>query len=409
MKTYSKTEIFSAVICGFSLLLFLIQQTYLGLKTAPSEVDSLIYHLPIAVHIKEHGFLSVPSISQGWGWYPAVGETILSVFLLMGGNFVNLYNVLGIIVLALVSFFLGRKNRLSPPFSIVYAVSVSLLNPAMRLVNNQTVDIWFQAFTLASILSLQFLRNTLKHSLVTGLALGLVMGTKYSGFFAAIFLIGLFFHRIKKLSPFNLVVFLAPILLVGGFWYIRNLLLVGNPFYPANINLMDLNLKGHPGNIIADWIPLKTLIYVPGGIALFLKAVISEYSVWLVFLLFFFLQMLMERHLSKIDGKLFRIIAAGIILSSMFLFTPSWPKNIVSDLRYTLPGVSLLILAFFIHFQENLRILPLYAALISIVFNFPLLTHHPKANAIISAIFIVFLGIFRNEKYFNFKSRNLRR
>jgi len=394
-----RLESFAAILCVWALIFFLAQQSYIGLTSPTTEIDSLVYHIPIARHIRSHGWFTVPQIEQGWGYYPAVGETILAGLLLVSGSLVNLFNILAVALVFLVSFLLGNVFGLRSNSSLVYAAAVSLLQPALRLVNTQTVDIWFQLFSLLSVLLLTTVRKSSTRVLASGIALGLLAGTKYSGP-SAVLLILLFLRRNLRGIRFpKLFLGLIPLILLGGFWYVRNWLLAGNPFYPANLSFFGFSLQGAANNSITNWFPLKTILFYPGGIRIFLTSLVSEYAVWLVFLGYFLLRLFADRAEKKAAHlqDALRVTYFGIALSAIYLLIPGWPKNMLSDLRYALPGVSLMILGFFVYFAKK-SALPLYAGVLSLLYTFPLLTHHPKVSLAAAFAFLTWF-LVRKEAF----------
>jgi len=385
-----RVEYFTATICVWALIYFLAQQSYLGLVSPAAEIDSLVYHIPIARHILTHGWSTVPNIEQGWGYYPAVGETILAGLLLISGSLMNLFNILAVALVFFVSVLLGKAFGLRPNSSLVYAAAVSLLQPALRLVNTQTVDIWFQFFALLSVLLLTSVRKSLSSLLASGIVLGLLAGTKYSGPFVVL-LILLFFRRNYRGIQFSrLVPAILSLLVLGGFWYVRNWFLSGNPFFPANLKFFGISLRGETSNSITDWFPLKTALFYPGGFRIFLTSLVSEYAVWLVFLGYFLLRLFADKVVRKApeSKEAMRITLLGVTLFVLYFFIPGWPKNMLSDLRYTLPGISLMILGFFVYFSAKKSSLPLYAAVLSLPYTFPLLTHHPKVALVAAFAFL---------------------
>ena len=388
-----RLESFAATICIWALIYFLVQQSYLGLTSPAAEIDSLVYHIPISRHILTHGWLTVPHIEQGWGYYPAVGETILAGLLLISGSFMNLFNILAVVLVFLVSHLLGKAFGLRPNPSLVYATVVSLLQPALRLVNTQTVDIWFQLFSLLSVLLLTSVRKSSTRVLASGAVLGMLAGTKYSGPFAVLLILLFLRRNLRGIRFPKLFLGFLPLILLGGFWYVRNWLLTANPFYPANLSILGFSLRGAANNSITDWYPLKSIFFYPGGVRIFLTSLVSEYAVWLVFLGYFLLRLFVDKAGGKVPlrNDLLRITSIGIALSVFYLFIPGWPKNMLSDLRYTLPGVSLMILGFFVYFSAKKSSLPLYAAVLSILYIFPLLTHHPKVSLATAFAFLALI------------------
>ena len=71
---------------AFSLFIFiLLYFSFQALTTTPidtNDVDSLRYHIPIAESIADGQLLSPPILKRGLGYYPAVGESILALFII---------------------------------------------------------------------------------------------------------------------------------------------------------------------------------------------------------------------------------------------------------------------------------------------------------------------------------------
>ena len=94
-KTFKRLPISLEKNDGFvtSLILaitvfFFINFFYLGVTTTPEQInesDSLAYHIPLAQSLAKGKFLAPPDLDQGLGYYPAIGESILSFFIIFGG------------------------------------------------------------------------------------------------------------------------------------------------------------------------------------------------------------------------------------------------------------------------------------------------------------------------------------
>jgi hypothetical protein len=337
------------IITKIALFLFLyvvVYYFYLGITTTPeivNESDSLGYHLPIAREIAK-GNLLPPKIGLGLGYYPASAEVILALFIKFGIP-LNLFNLLGLVLLFVILAKLGQAFGLGVS-TFVFAVSVSTLNSVLRLVSTQTVDIWLVFFFFLSLYFLQNLQKNLGHFIKLGTALGFLIGAKYSGPFYAIVL--LFMYRKKLLQSCDskkLIGLLTPIGMFGLFWYLRNFWLTENPFYPGKL----LNFPHDPNCLIQNWSPLKTIFLFENGGRLFIQSLISEYLFWPVaFLLAFYLMALVYMNKVEIKSKVVTLMKLGVACFFVYLFSPSWPINMVSDLRYLFPSIMSMVLVTFV-------------------------------------------------------------
>ena len=130
------------------LLIFLfiiLQGFYAGVTTSPKELDSVIYHIPIAKSYLTGDIFSSPKSSILHRFFPGASEGILALFLLANIP-LNLYNVLGVICLFFACYFLGKKTGLSKDSSLIFAVSFCSLTAVIRWMNVQIVDIWMVVF-----------------------------------------------------------------------------------------------------------------------------------------------------------------------------------------------------------------------------------------------------------------------
>lgn len=103
--------------------------------------------------------------------------------------------------------------------------------------------------------------------LLSGLAGGILLGSKGSGpiFVVVLSTVIIIQKLIKRTNPISsyslkenfmlyLIYFITPIFLMGGYWYIKNLVLYNNPVYPMEVSLFNITLfKG-----LHVWIPDPT-------------------------------------------------------------------------------------------------------------------------------------------------------
>ncbi len=278
---------------------------YSGMVTQPNEGDSLAYHLPIAQMIGAGSWMDRSNFLKPFYFYPAMGETFLSGIMKVGLP-ANWFNWLGWIMWSGIVYGLLRMAGLGRSESVIGAVGVVMWPSVVRLIPNQTVDIWMGVWWAAAARQL-LLRG--RSSLWAGIFLGILSGTKVSGLlFSVVLWLVLSRSCDRKLW--------AAWVVVGGFWYIRNLLLTGNPIYPASV----FGFVGDPNFHLMDWSVAKTLSSFAGW-RLWSSALMSEYLGWMGLLV---LPLWLRNKWTLL----------GLLNLGVYLLLPSWPQNIVSDLRY---------------------------------------------------------------------------
>lgn len=362
MKTLSKIfiSIFIFVIIYFSYNAFTTTPTLIN------ESDSIAYHIPIAESILKGDIFNPPDLVHELGYYPAVGETVLS-FLMLFNIPLGLFNVLAIIILYLALNKLSTEYGISKYASKVFSVSIIFLNSIVRLIPNQTIDIWLLIFFSLSLLFIkQFENNKLKKYLPLGISLGLLVGVKYSGLIYLLVLALVYFKVIfNKITLKNFILLSIPILIIGGFWYFRNYLLTGNPFYPISI----LGFRGSSDfQLIETYKPLLTV----GGILIFIEALISEYLIWVLIPIFLVVLK------SKINKNL--IYLAFLNFIPFLIFPSDFSRQIItSNMRFLYVVIVPLILLVFTSIKNTIYERFFYfLILLSFVSVLPQLNYYPK-------------------------------
>jgi hypothetical protein len=378
-------KILSKIFIGIFLFV-IFYFSFNALTTTPNllnESDSLTYHIPIGESILKGNILNPPNLTHGLGFYPAVGEVILSIFILLGIP-LGFFNIIAIIILFFILKILAEEYEINKYISIIFSVSVITLNSIIRLIPNQTIDIWLLIFfSLILFFIKKYENGKLKNLLPLGLSLGLLIGIKYSGLVYVLIIFLVYLKVIfKKINIKNLIYLFLPILAIGGFWYFRNYLITQNPFYPINI----LGFSGSRDfQLIEAYKPLLTL----SGLYLFGEALISEYLIWILVPIFLlFLKPKTNRNL----------IVISILNFIPFLFFPSdFSRQIItSNMRFLYVSIMPLMLFCFISvkntkFEKLLYILSLFGC-ISIFSQFH---YYPKLILFWLTIFIL---IYTNQK-----------
>ncbi|MCL4208427.1 hypothetical protein KJZ63_02210 [Patescibacteria group bacterium] len=362
----------------FFLLIFGLVIFYFGLlgfTTGPWEGDSLAYHLPLATELSKGNFGNYSNLLY---YYPASVHLILALFMVINLP-LQLFNVLGLMLLFVSVYWLGRRLNLLESNAVVFGVSVALLTPMARLITTQTVDIYL-ATIYATLLGLLLKpQKSWQYFSLVGLLSGLLVGAKYTG---PLFLVGLalvFFWSIKNfVTKKSLLLVLVLTILFGGIWYLRNWLWQGDPIYPAH----------HPSFTWVNWHTWQTIFQAQGGAWYFVESLLSEYLFWPVFG-FLAIYVAIKRKLEPIENKLTLLFLGNF---SIHLLIPASINNVLSDLRYAAPTFICLLAVIFVYMQRKRLEMEVYLlSLISVLASFSLIMpHRPKVFVLYGLM--VFVG-----------------
>ncbi|PIY69414.1 hypothetical protein COY90_00790 [Candidatus Roizmanbacteria bacterium CG_4_10_14_0_8_um_filter_39_9] len=335
-----------AQVCLSLFLFIFIQIVYKGITSSPKELDSILYHIPIAKSYLTGDIFSSPKSPLLHRFFPGASEGILALFILLRIP-LNLYNVLGIIILFLSCYFLGIRGGLKKKSALVFAVGFSSLMGVIRWADTQIVDIWIAAYYALLLGLLLKPGKSLWYFLKLGVISGMLIGSKYSGPLYASVALLFIWKRKTGINVIKAITFITPVIILGGFWYMRNNLIMGNPIYPISI----LGLNG-----VKNWaleLPVwRAIVSFPTS---FVTACISEYLGWFVLSLAVVIYVIFD----FIKQKKFSLNLVLILISFFnfvfYLFMPNAQtyQVHVSNLRYSYPVFIPLFLVIFRIAQEK--------------------------------------------------------
>lgn len=222
--------------------------------------DDVSYHLPAALLFDRYGDLRTwrfPFGDPSTSYYPLAGELASWVLFapFAGSDLLARWSQLPAAVgLLLVAWRLAREAGSTV---LASTLTVPLLLAARRLYPDLSLsagnDLWaaFAALSLVLAAARWRRRPTIGEAALAGIALGLLVGTKYLALLA---LPGaLAWMAVLRRAPgaaaarrssrsLALVACAAPALLIGGFTYLRNTILLGNPVFPQPIRFLSWEL-----------------------------------------------------------------------------------------------------------------------------------------------------------------------
>jgi hypothetical protein len=203
--------------------------------------DSLWYHMPLAAHIAQTGsvtqLLYTDPLYLNW-FYPQVSELIhAGGIMLFGNDFLSPLLNLGWLGLALFAGWCIGRPYGSSASSLAAVAAVMAANLLVSRqpgnANNDVVAIALFLSSVALLLNANWVRSRAPAGvlIVAGLAAGLALGTKLTvvppvlALTVGVIVIAGTGERWRAAATW-----FAGIVIGGGYWYARNLIVSGNPF-----------------------------------------------------------------------------------------------------------------------------------------------------------------------------------
>jgi hypothetical protein len=257
-----------------SMTLVLWTASFLGMQSLlmPVKVvsDGPIYHLYFAARWWKAGRLflvPVPFGENAATYFPANGDLWFTWLMVTwgGDRLAKVGQAPFLFLAAMAAYGLGRMAGASRNSSLI-AACVFVTSTAFLIFSFEAnVDTIFVAcYLAATYFILRFAHHgSGKSSLVlAGLAAGLSLGTKPVGvvFLPALFLfaVGAIWtcRRSAKETVAAAALMLLCSLVTSGFWFGRNVLLTGNPFYPLQVEMLDKT-------IVRGWYDSQAMRFSP--------------------------------------------------------------------------------------------------------------------------------------------------
>jgi len=351
--------LFVSVILAFGLI-----KVCINLNNPPFGWDSLNYHFTFPVEWLKHGNLLNPITifdDPSPSYYPINGSLMFLwlIFPLKNVFLADLGQIPFFILALLAVYNIARKIGLNRDFSF-YASALFLLIPNFfKQLEIAYVDVMVAALFLACINFLFLLnkRFVWQNILLYSLSLGMLLGTKTVALpYSVLLFIPFVYLAIKKISKFYL--FLASILIIiifGGFSYLRNLIVTGNPLYPLNFTLFGQTVFSgvmdraiYSSHFKAEDYALSKLLFHEGlgvqSIIFILPSIVLALPITLIkrrkninfnlayFLILPFLMYLVYRYVIPLANPryLYPLLGMGVIMGFYLVDILKPPKRVVS-------------------------------------------------------------------------------
>jgi len=229
-----------------------------GLLRFPSEWDDLMYHLPTV-----DGYLQAKSLiapdSPRWS-DPGNNEIIALWFVApYSGDFLYcLTNLPATILLAWSGLEISRLTGVSPIIRHIGAIAIVTNYVVLRQLVTVSNDVAVAALFLATLVyAIRFAQLGRLGDLVFGaICLGLLAGVKYYALgYAAVsgatFILLILRRMGCSLTARAAVILALGLILFGGYWYLRNWIIGGSPFFPLFRPSIAEQIDGHYPSIWA--------------------------------------------------------------------------------------------------------------------------------------------------------------
>jgi hypothetical protein len=213
-----------------------------GLFKFPTDWDCLMYHIPMVDEWLQARSLYAPDSSYWWspGSSEVLGLWCVAPF--SGDFLIALNNLPAMALWVVATLSTARSLGMSTAGSHLTAIAVVAVHTSFHETDDASNDLLLAAAFMSSIAYLLCdLRNprpTVR--LLGGLSLGLLAGVKYFSVGYVVLVLGVWgiaaLLRSQQSSMWRaLAELIAATLPAGAYWYLRNLVVSGTPFYPMAI------------------------------------------------------------------------------------------------------------------------------------------------------------------------------
>jgi hypothetical protein len=362
------------LLCLFSFFLLSVGwMIFLGYLFPSYSWDALYYHLPIVGQILQSGSIQetrTPSFIQQ---YINIFPKNINLFFLWNIIFlksdviVDLGQLVFTIAGVLSIYSMAVKLKIAEKYAI-YCALLFFFTPVLML--QSTINYVDGAVSMLLLIAVNFLMyddvegyiagngsaDTFNRRriplLLSGLAAGILLGSKPTGPLFFIVMFGVILiqeavklnitsagggYKLKENIKAYTVCFIIPVFLTGGYWYMRNWIIYGNPVYYMDVSIFNIHLfKG----LKSDWVEpapdiinslnyLSRLMYVwleRVGYYLYDSRLSGFGPIW--FILFF--PSIIISFVHGLIKKKYRFLFAGMILLLTFMVHPrNWTTRYV--------------------------------------------------------------------------------
>ncbi len=258
----------------------------------PTGWDGVYYHLPTAVRWVQQGTLGLVPNDLNTN-YPANG--MILPYLLLTCGLQRLTSVVMVpqgVLLAMLAWAIGRRLGIPRRARMLATCVVMSIPIVMFQTFSSYVDLFGTTTWLAALLALMWASQSrtagqrLSLVAIAGLATGIAAGSKMTYLVLGALLVPIVAllpmmsahrnHRSWRPAIKLSVVFCAAACACGGFWYVRNVIQTGNPFYPLGLSVAGVTVfdgidtnsffpERSKAAVLARWLTYPWLEQRPSG------------------------------------------------------------------------------------------------------------------------------------------------
>jgi hypothetical protein len=317
-----------------------------------SNVDTLWYHMPFAARFVQNGSIDAISLNQPdpvTPFFPANIELVHAVgILLLGHDTLSPLLNIGWLALALLAgWVIGRPFGAQAATLVAVAIVGGTFIMTWSQAGEATNDMAALALFLAAIALIVNAGSDDRPLMIAALPVGLALGAKVSLIApVAVLLIGAVASVRSGLRRRVALSWLAAMLLLGGYWYVRNLVATGSPLPwvklgVAGVSLPVVHASAAVQSPATGFDSTLAHLVAQGGSGAVIRSGF-RYDLgpaWWAVLALAAIGLLMS--LVGRPGRVRRMLGlTGLIASVLYVFTPQ-TANFVFNVRYLTPSLTL--------------------------------------------------------------------
>lgn len=256
---------FKNVIVPIIIIAPFLPAVFVKASLPPYYGDEMAYH-----YIPPQVLLDLANVHYTGGLYADLPRN-LNLFWEIIFSLTNTYSVarlfhFTILATALIFTYHSLKNKFGMLVGVLFVFFFLSLPQDIVLTSTLGyIDVGAYSFLLVAVIFvLKFINDEkIENLYLSSIFWGLMLGTKYTGIsnfvaFLAVLAVIFFIKRSqfnKYLTFKNILFVLSLFIFFGGYWYIKNFILYGNPIFPFIFNCWGVHVEPCPqsGGFFGDW------------------------------------------------------------------------------------------------------------------------------------------------------------